>query len=133
VLHLWTPETVTEAARRLGGPVLVARQIEGAREAFCGVTRDPTFGPVVVVGRGGADVEMRADVVACLAPIGLEIAVELVREAELDDPDGTVARALAAISQLAVTHPEIESIDVNPLVVSENGTIAVDALVVVTD
>jgi acetyltransferase len=133
VLHLWTPETVTEAARRLGGPVLVARQIEGAREAFCGVTRDPTFGPVVVVGRGGADVEMRADVVACLAPIGLEIAVELVREAELDDPDGTVARALAAISQLAVAHPEIESIDVNPLVVSDNGTIAVDALVVVTD
>jgi hypothetical protein len=42
-----------------------------------------------------------------------------------------VASTLVALSRLAVAHPEIESVDVNPLIVAATGTVAVDALVVV--
>ena len=131
VLDVRTPEAAAEAARRLGGPVLVARQVETGPEALVGMTRDANFGPVLAVGRGGAAVEQLDSVVLSLAPIHLDDSRLLVREAGLDDPDDVIARTLAAIGDLALAHPEIEAIDVNPLVVAPEGTVAVDALVVV--
>ena len=66
-----------------------------------------------------------------VAPVDPETAAELVAEAGIDDPHGVVAPTLAALGRLALAHPEIESIDVNPLIVGAGGTVAVDALVVV--
>ena len=100
-------------------------------EALCGMTRDPDYGPVLVVGAGGVAVEELARVVTTVAPIDHETAAELVAEAGIDDPRGVVALTLAALGRLALAHPEIESIDVNPLIVGAGGTVAVDALVVV--
>jgi hypothetical protein len=54
-----------------------------------------------------------------------------VADAGVDDPSGVVAATLAALSSLALAHPEIASVDVNPLIVGPAGTVAVDALVVV--
>ena len=51
----------------------------------------------------------------------------------MDDVADAVARTLLALSRIAVAYPEIESIDVNPLILSATGAIAVDALVVVGD
>jgi hypothetical protein len=53
-----------------------------------------------------------------------------VAEAGVEDAGGVVAATLVALSRLSLAHPEIESIDVNPLVVGPTGTVAVDALVV---
>ena len=131
VLGVETPEAAAEAARRLGGPVLVASQVEPGVEAFLGMTRDADFGPVLAVGRGGMDVERLDRVTVTVAPLDAESARELVAAAGLDDPEGVVAAALVAVGALALAHPEIEAIDVNPLVIGPARTLAVDALVVV--
>ncbi len=86
VLGLETPEAAAAAARRLGCPVLVAKQVAAGPEALCGMTRDPDFGPVLAVGRGGAAVERLDSVVLTLAPLDLDDARELVAEAELERP-----------------------------------------------
>jgi succinyl-CoA synthetase beta subunit len=49
------------------------------------------------------------------------------------DPHGVVARTLAALSDLALSNPDIESVEVNPLIVGSTDTVAVDALVVLAD
>jgi acetate---CoA ligase (ADP-forming) len=133
VLGVASPEDAAEATRRLGAPVLVARQVEPGTEVLCGMTRDPDFGPILAVGRGGMAVEEHDDVVLTSAPLARRSAEILVAEAGVDDPHGVVADTLVAISDLALANPRIESIEVNPLIVSASGTTAVDALVVVAD
>ena len=132
VLDVSTPDEAAAAARRLGGRVLVARQVARGTEVLCGVTRDPDYGPVLVVGTGGNAVEELARATATVPPLDLEAARELVADAMIDDISDGVAHALVALGRIAIAHPEIESIDVNPLIVGPTGAIAVDALVVVT-
>jgi acetate---CoA ligase (ADP-forming) len=131
VLGVSSPEKAAEAARRLSAPVLVAKQIEGRAEVFCGMTRDPDFGPVLVVGAGGANVESDPRVRATISPLSSEHARDLVADAGIDDETGAVAHVLLALDALAQAHPGVQSVDVNPLLLTQNGVIAVDALVVV--
>jgi acetyltransferase len=132
VLGLERPEEVAAAAARLSGPVLVARQAARGEEVLCGMSRDPAFGPSLAVGAGGGDVEELDRVVLCAAPVERGLAAELVAEAGVDDTHGVVSDTLVTLSRLALAYPEIASIDVNPLVLSSEETIAVDALVVVS-
>jgi len=132
VLDVSSSHEAAEAARHLGGPVLVAKQVaRGGQEVLCGMSRDPDFGPVLVVGAGGDAVEELARVTATVPPLDLEAARELVAEAGVDDISDGVAHTLVALGRIATAHPGIESIDVNPLIVGDAGAIAVDALVVV--
>jgi acetyltransferase len=135
VLGLSDPEAVRSATQRLGGSVLVARQAEGGAEAFCGMTRDPDYGPVLAVGLGGRAVESLSLAAVSLAPLGEEEARELVAEAPGLDTSQAAAVALTAtlvaLGRLAVDHPRISAVDVNPLILSADGALAVDALVVV--
>jgi acyl-CoA synthetase (NDP forming) len=130
VLGLERPAAVREAASRLGCPVLVARQVPPGAEVLCGMTRDPAYGPILAVGAGGGDVEELDRVALCAAPVERGIADELVAEAAVDDPHGVVSDTLVALSRLALAYPKIASIDVNPLIIGESETVAVDALVV---
>jgi succinyl-CoA synthetase beta subunit len=132
VLDISTPEEAAAAARRLGGPVLVARQVARGTEVLCGMTRDSDYGPVLVVGSGGSAAEERAQIMATVPPLDLDAARELVADALVNDVSDGVAHALVALGRIAIAHPEIESIDVNPLIVGPREAIAVDALVVVT-
>ncbi len=131
VLGISTAIEAADEARRLGGRVLVARQVDAGAEAICGMTRDPHYGPVLAVGPGGVAVEELDRLTLTVAPVDLEAARQLVAEADVDDPDDVVASTLVALGRLALAHPEVESVDVNPLVLGPGGAVAVDALVVV--
>ena len=130
VLGVGTPEEAAEAAARLGGRVIVARQAAAGAEAFVGMTRDPDYGPIVAVGRGGSSVERLGAGATALAPVDLATARELVADAGVEDVHDAVARALVGVGRLAAEHPEVAEVDVNPLVLSPGGAVAVDALVV---
>jgi acetate---CoA ligase (ADP-forming) len=137
ILGLSDAESVGRAAARLGGSVLVAVQIRGHLEVFCGMTRDPDFGPVLAVGLGGTAVESMPGARSCIAPIGIAGARRLVddatvisrvaSEAALD----AVAHILVALGRLASEHPEVVAVDINPLMLDDHGAVAVDALVIV--
>jgi len=133
VLGVGTPEAAAEAARRLDGSVLVARQIEPGAEVLCGMTRDPDFGPILAVGRGGTAVQEVDEVVLSSAPVDPALAARLVADCGVDDPHGVVAATLVAIGNLALANPRIASLEVNPLIVGMTDTVAVDALVVLAD
>jgi hypothetical protein len=130
-------EEAEARAAALGGRVLVARQVPAGGEAFCGVVRDPLYGPVLTVGLGGAAVEELSLAAVALAPIDRDAALALVDEAPglaaAASPAAreALAEALVALGRLVRDHPEIAEVDVNPLILSAEGATPVDALVVV--
>jgi acyl-CoA synthetase (NDP forming) len=122
---------------------LVSEMVRGGTECILGVARDATFGPVVTFGLGGVTVELLRDVVSRLAPVSEEQAHEMMRElrtwpllsgwrgAPAGDT-GAMARAISALSHLAVAHQEtVAEIEVNPIVVlpAGQGIVALDAVV----
>ena len=126
--------------------LLVQRMVIGGRETIVGMSRDPSFGPLLMFGLGGIYVEALKDVVFRLAPILPLDAHDMVRSirgvALLDGIRGAAPVDFAAltdvllrVSQLAIDHPEIVELDVNPLLAFPKGVKAVDArvLVAVTD
>ena len=75
--------------------------------------------------------DIKRDIADAYAALDLRLAESLVAEGEVPDPSGVVAHTLLALSRLALAYPEIESVDVNPLIVTAERTVAVDALLVV--
>ncbi|MGH9303092.1 MAG: acetate--CoA ligase family protein [Acidimicrobiales bacterium] len=136
-LGLFSADAVENAAGRLGGRVLVARQEPPGLEAICGMQRDPDFGPVLVAGLGGAGAESSGAISRALGPLDSDSADELVASVrELageisENAHRKLAEVLVALSRLSVEHREIVSIDVNPLIVRGEDIVAVDALVIV--
>src|SRR6478609_5383829 len=127
---------VREAARRMGGRVIVAEQVLGGVELLIGVTRDPDFGATVSVGIGGGLAEALELITHSLAPLDAGGARELVASLPVierllggDVPDHLID-AIVAVSRLAAEHPEISEIDVNPLLVSPERAVALDCLIV---
>lgn len=131
-----------EVCRRAPGArvdgVLVQRMVRGGRETIAGVTRDRLFGPLVMFGLGGILVEALRDVVFRLAPLSATDAREMVagiRGAAIlsglrGEPPAdreALVDAVRRVAQLAVDFPEIEEMDVNPLLAFEKGAVAVDA------
>jgi acyl-CoA synthetase (NDP forming) len=113
-------------------------------ELIIGSKRDAAFGPVALVGMGGIYAELLADVAEALAPVTQEQAVELIQSlhgaALLRGARGrapvsvpSAAAALVSLSQLAAARPEIAEIEVNPLFVTPNGALALDARIIHAD
>jgi acyl-CoA synthetase (NDP forming) len=137
VLGLSDEASVSRAAGTLGAPLLVAVQLSGTMEVFCGMTRDPDYGPVLAVGLGGTAVEKMPGVRSCIAPIGLDEARRLVLDAPVISRIASsaaidaIAGILVTLGRLAVEHPNIAAVDINPLIVDADSATAVDALVIV--
>ncbi len=121
--------------------LLVAPMISGNRELIAGVVRDPQFGANVMLGVGGILAEAIADVVFRPVPITRLDAEEMIASLRTQqllgafrgeapvDRDLLVA-ALLGLSKAAEDRPDVQSIDVNPLIVRADGVpIAVDALI----
>jgi len=107
------------------------------------MSRDPSFGPLLMFGLGGIYVEALKDVVFRVAPIMPLDAHDMVRSirgvALLDGIRGAppvdfaaLTDVLLRVSQLAIDHPEIAELDVNPLLAFSDGVKAVDARVLVS-
>jgi acyl-CoA synthetase (NDP forming) len=120
--------------------VLVAEMLKGL-EVILGTTTDSTFGPVVMFGVGGVFVESFKDVAFRLIPLDREDAAAMLSEIKgaplLDGFRGSAAvnkdsivDALMQLSELALRfRGYIEEIDVNPVLATPQGAVAVDALV----
>lgn len=130
--------------RRLPGEttaqLLVQPMVAGRRELIAGLVRDPQFGQCVMLGLGGVFAEALEDVAFAVAPLRSGDARDLIDslvhrkvlgpfrgepEADLEQ----LAEILDALGRIGIEHPEISSIDVNPLILDGARAIAVDALV----
>jgi acyl-CoA synthetase (NDP forming) len=120
--------------------LLVSRQLDGA-ELLLGGRRDPTFGPLVLVGLGGILAEVLDDVTIRLAPVASDEAATMLDElrgrAILDGVRGrpgidraAVVDAIVALGRLLADDPTIDEVDANPFISGPGATAAVDALVV---
>jgi acetyltransferase len=113
-----------------------------ARELIAGIADDPTFGPVVVFGRGGTAVEVIDDKALALPPLDLRLArgliartrVARVLKAYRNVPaadEAAVALVLVKLAQLAADFPQLRELDLNPLLADPDGVLAVDARVAI--
>jgi acetyltransferase len=113
-----------------------------ARELIAGIADDPTFGPVIVFGRGGTAVEVIDDKALALPPLDLKMAHELIartrvarvlkayRDVSAAD-EGAIALVLVKLAQLAADLPEVRELDLNPVLADKDGVMAVDARIAV--
>ncbi len=118
----------------------VQPMIDAARshELIVGIVSDPVFGPVILFGQGGVAVEVTADKAVTLPPLNLALAAELISRTRvsrlldgyrdrLPADRAALQLALVKISQLIIDLPEIAELDINPLLASTTGIIALDA------
>ncbi|MEO8294851.1 MAG: acetate--CoA ligase family protein [Gemmatimonadota bacterium] len=117
--------------------ILVQRMLQGGREMIAGIVRDPSFGALVMFGLGGVLVEVLRDVIFRVSPIHQADATDMVNGLRssriLDAVRGSppadrlaIESVLLRLSRLASDFPEIEEIDINPLLASSTGAMAAD-------
>jgi acetyltransferase len=121
--------------------VTVQKMVKG-REIIVGINRDDTFGPVVTFGLGGIFVEVLKDVTTRIAPLTRSDIRSMITEiksfpilagargqkpADLDALEDLIAR----VTQIALDFPEVQELEVNPLLLADEGegAWAVDALI----
>ena len=110
-------------------------------ELIVGLRRDAQFGPAVMVGLGGILAEVLDDVAIRLAPVGRAEALAMLDDLRgrriLDGVRGSpavdrsaVADLIVGLSRLGASRADIAEVDLNPVIASAGGALAVDALVV---
>jgi acyl-CoA synthetase (NDP forming) len=114
------------------GPFLLQKMAPPGCEVILGGRTDPVFGPVVLCGLGGIFAEVYDDVAIRVAPVDAETAGAMVdeikggrilkgfREKKPYDVQYLIA-SIVHISRLLLEHPEIRTLDVNPLILMEEG------------
>jgi acyl-CoA synthetase (NDP forming) len=153
-LHLKGAQQVSTAAEEMaaklaenGQPVsgfVVQRMNSRGVEMLVGIAHDPQFGPVVACGAGGVFVELMHDVSVRLSPLTRDDAFEMIRSLKsyplLNGFRGSPVCDIAAleesllrVSTMVEDLPPIAELDCNPLVVSEQGAVILDARVRVSE
>jgi acyl-CoA synthetase (NDP forming) len=130
-----------DMAARLDPPGFCVEAMADLRdgvELIVGVQQDPRFGPVAMVGFGGVLAEVLRDVAFALAPVDAGVARRLlerlaasallhgVRGRPAVDLDAA-ARTIALVTAVAAEHPELASLEVNPILARPDGVVALDA------
>jgi acetate---CoA ligase (ADP-forming) len=137
-LGLATAEEVLESAARIGPLVVVQPMLEGSAELLAGVVQDPVFGPLVAFGPGGVFAELIGAAEFRIAPLTDADAEELVTEGKAGElvrgfrgKPAADAQALTdllhRLSRLGDDLHEIIELDLNPVIASPEGCVAVDA------
>jgi len=136
----WVPQAVDPPVRRHtpGGGLIVQRMAPDGRETIIGLTRVPRVGAMVMFGLGGVYVEVLRDVQFRLAPLLDVDAGHMIDDVRMSGLLGAVRgqpardrkaleETLLRVSQLAMRHPRIVEMDINPLFALAQGVVAVDA------
>jgi acetyltransferase len=152
VLDLKSPEEVLTAAcdmldrvtatypqaRIRGFTVQQMTRRPGSHELIVGIADDAVFGPVILFGQGGTEVELIKDSAVGMPPLNMALARDLMSQTRvvrlLEGHRGrpaadqeAVAATLCRVSQLICDIPEVLELDINPLVCDAQGVIALDA------
>lgn len=132
-----------DLSKNLGLPyaeLLIQKQVSGT-ELFVGIKKDKTFSSVISFGLGGIFVEVLKDVVFGICPISKTEAIEMIKKIKgykiLQGYRGQapvniekLADILVNVSSLATENKEIEEIDFNPVMATENNILVVDAKII---
>ena len=124
-------------ARLLGVQVQELIDLDDSVETIVGMNRDPQFGPLVLFGLGGVFVEVLEDTTVRIAPLSEAEAAgmledidstPLLRGARGREPvdEAGIVETIQRLSQLVVDFPAIVELDINPLVATADGVVAVD-------
>ncbi|MGH3080378.1 MAG: GNAT family N-acetyltransferase [Gaiellaceae bacterium] len=139
-LGLTSEDEVCEAAARIGLPVVVQPMLEGSAELLAGVVQDPVFGPLVAFGPGGVFAELIGQADFRIAPLTDADADELVTGGKAGElvrgfrgkpaaDKGALSDLLHRLSRLGDDLHEVAELDLNPVIASPKGCVAVDARV----
>jgi len=112
-------------------------------EVIVGMTTDPQFGPVMMFGLGGIMVEVLKDVSFRIVPLTERDAKQMIDEikgsAVLNGVRGkppvdkaALCEAILKVSEFVEHHPEVQELDLNPILAYPDGAIAVDARIVLS-
>ncbi len=120
---------------------LVEEMVAGTvAEILLGLRRDPVYGVTLTLGLGGVTAEVLADTVTLVLPVGEDEVLAAMRRLRLwpllDGYRGRTKADMAAVAGIAVRlghlmldRPDLEEIEINPILVRETGAVAVDALI----
>ena len=125
-------------ARIIGVSIEPMLERPHAREIHIGILQDPVFGPVISFGTGGTAVEILADNQVALPPLNEYLSKQLIQGTRAATflrkyrhmPEADLAQlinVLQRVSEIACELPEISELDINPLLVDEQGVVVVDA------
>jgi acetyltransferase len=106
--------------------VIVQEMVPNAPEVITGFVRDDQFGPMVLFGSGGTDVELYKDVDMGIAPLSESAALDLIKRTRIHKkltgwrqyPESdikSVINVLMALGQIAIDYPQIKELEINPL------------------
>jgi acetyltransferase len=112
--------------------IFVTKMIPAGEEVIIGLKRDPSFGPTIMFGLGGIFVEIFKDVSFRIAPVDAQSAETMIDDIKMSQilkgargrkPRDleTLKLCIQRISRLAIDCPEIQELDINPLIVLEKG------------
>jgi acetyltransferase len=129
-------------ARLNGVTVQKMARARRGREIYIGLVTDEPFGPVIVFGAGGTMIELLDDRAMELPPLNPFLARHLIARSRVAETLGewrganavnqaALAQVLLRVSEMVCELPQLREMDINPLIVDENGVVAVDARIVI--
>lgn len=139
-------EIVTNAKSAVPGAkitgVAVQKMATDGTEVIVGMTTDPQFGPVMMFGLGGIMVEVLKDVSFRIVPLTRRDAMQMIDEIKgrkvLEGVRGkppvdkeALCNALLKVADFVGNHPEVQELDLNPMIAYADGVLAVDARIVI--
>jgi acyl-CoA synthetase (NDP forming) len=124
--------------------ILVCQQAPDGLEAMVGVKQDPAFGPVVLFGLGGIFAEALRDTTLRIAQLDRKEAIEMIHEIRASPvlagargrpaiDENALVELLLSISRLAIEHPEIAELDLNPVRLYSRGILVLDVRIMVSE
>lgn len=124
------------------GAIVAPMEGQGTEIAI-GMTKDPVFGPTIMFGLGGVLVEALGDVSFRVAPLSSRDACEMIHEirgyrvltgvrGQMPASIDAIAAVIGLISEIVMSHPQIEEMDLNPIIVRGDSLAIVDARMILT-
>jgi len=128
----------------LGFAVQFSYQHVGGIEFSIGITRDALFGPLVVCGAAGAHINVMTDRQIAFPPLNMVLARELLRRTymykllkehslEPEHDIRAVSETLVTLSQIVIDIPEVQGLEISPLLFNDEGAVAVNVAINLSD